>query len=616
MSGLKGAYESTFLADLQRDSDCEGEIFLQPGEKIVLPFKTGLHFQRFIVKFRNTKDIEEIKATLSTFEKDALLLSLIPIAFNDDLELATQINGLFIDQDDSLRTIWDFILLSYRYNGIPEGLHKITYEGFLRLDKYYLEHASLLIEDYETVIDSFIYCVNRNDKLLKARNLERNNPDDNTNRTDMDVVMDETSVPRATNTQESNALSDIPLSDTELLMDCWKPILQTLMQQFLEFDNEGYDIKSVLYDIVQNSKMRYISCKKIFLFGLEFTESPSALNWTERSVNSWKGPVMPKTFDELDKIPLERSYNFLMSLDKDSIDKEVSILGVEAHMFWEQETVRNNFNAFCKKWFYSDHKAYMQKAVDLSSESPPQDVTFADANIDTTSPPVVIVDSEKEKRQCTELGFVEKLIELWKLRKRISEDKAEITVSGFLQRYTHEMGKAVMSKAMNFRSTYISKLFKAKNKELNMDEKSRASIAIYNYEIAVYKALLMQCEKDFDLMINVQLYQELVIPHFTLKHGQYAAVAVIRSGVNKLLKKVWEAFINKRDKLILREHAKVVQNQRKFDTQLQTAQMSAGQQIDLRIDTKFADLDATVRGIIKDTVKNQYIKKESFAEDE
>ena len=83
-----------------------------------------------------------------------------------------------------------------------------------------------------------------------------------------------------------------------------------------------------------------------------------------------------------------------------------------------------------------------------------------------------------------------------------------------------------------------------------------------------------------------------------------------------MLKKVWEAYINKRDKIILREHAKVVQNQRKFDTQLQTAQMSAGQQIDLRIDTKFADLDATIRSVIKDTKKNQYIKKESFAEDE
>ena len=60
-------------------------------------------------------------------------------------------------------------------------------------------------------------------------------------------------------------------------------------------------------------------------------------------------------------------------------------------------------------------------------------------------------------------------------------------------------------------------------------------------------------------MINARLYQENVMPNFTLKHGQFAAVAVTRSGANKLLKKVWEAFITRRDKLISREHAKVVQ---------------------------------------------------------
>ena len=113
-----------------------------------------------------------------------------------------------------------------------------------------------------------------------------------------------------------------------------------------------------------------------------------------------------------------------------------------------------------------------------------------------------------------------------------------------------------------------------------MEEKSRAAIAMYNNEIVLYKALLMQCEKDFDLMINVRLYQEIVIPNFNLRHGQFAVVAVVRSGANKLLKKVWEAFITRRDKLISREHAKVVQSQRKFDSQLETAQMSAGQQID------------------------------------
>ena len=64
------------------------------------------------------------------------------------------------------------------------------------------------------------------------------------------------------------------------------------------------------------------------------------------------------TFEELEKIPLDKKYNFLMSLDKESIDKEVDILGIEAHMFWELPKVREMFNELCKKWFYSDNKAY------------------------------------------------------------------------------------------------------------------------------------------------------------------------------------------------------------------------------------------------------------------
>ena len=70
-----------------------------------------------------------------------------------------------------------------------------------------------------------------------------------------------------------------------------------------------------------------------------------------------------------------------------------------------------------------------------------------------------------------------------------------------------------------------------------MEEKSRAAVAMYNIQIVLYKALLMQCEKDFDLTINVRLYQEIVIPNFNLRHGRFAVVAVVRSGANKLLKK-------------------------------------------------------------------------------
>ena len=67
--------------------------------------------------------------------------------------------------------------------------------------------------------------------------------------------------------------------------------------------------------------------------------------------------------------------------------------------------------------------------------------------------------------------------------------------------------------------------------------------------------------------------------------------------------------MTKRDIIVLREHQKIVNSQRKFDSQLQIAQQSAGQQIDDRVHENLADLDAKVKSIIKDTVKSQSIKK-------
>ena len=56
--------------------------------------------------------------------------------------------------------IWDFILISFRHYRSPGGLHKTTHDDFVRLDSSYLEHATLLIESFEQIIDIFIYCVN------------------------------------------------------------------------------------------------------------------------------------------------------------------------------------------------------------------------------------------------------------------------------------------------------------------------------------------------------------------------------------------------------------------------------------------------------------------------
>ena len=79
---------------------------MKPGEKIVFPLRAGAHFQRFNIKHRNTVDLKRVKEALYSFEKDTLLLNLIPIAFDIDLDTQIQVNNLFVDQENSLSTIW------------------------------------------------------------------------------------------------------------------------------------------------------------------------------------------------------------------------------------------------------------------------------------------------------------------------------------------------------------------------------------------------------------------------------------------------------------------------------------------------------------------------------
>ena len=123
--------------------------------------------------------------------------------------------------------------------------------------------------------------------------------------------------------------------------------------------------------------------------------------------------------------------------------------------------------------------------------------------------------------------------------------------------------------------------------------------ALIMYEITFVNTRLFYFNVKEQPMINVRLYQEIVVPYFSITHGQFAAVALTRSGANKMLRKVWEAFILQRDRILLREQQKIIADQRKFDSQLKNAQLSAGQQIDNRVDR---DLDAKVKSIIKDTV--------------
>ena len=121
------------LDDLQKDSDEE----VVENTDVELPFQEQWHFEKFKNKYRKAESKEEVKTALDSLEKDALLLNLILIAFNKALEGNIQTHSLLIETPHSMNIIWDFVLISFRFYGEPEGF-SCYFGEFKRLDKFLL----------------------------------------------------------------------------------------------------------------------------------------------------------------------------------------------------------------------------------------------------------------------------------------------------------------------------------------------------------------------------------------------------------------------------------------------------------------------------------------------
>ena len=91
-----------------------------------------------------------------------------------------------------------------------------------------------------------------------------------------------------------------------------------------------------------------------------------------------------------------------------------------------------------------------------------------------------------------------------------------------------------MGKTLIIKSSCMNQLFKKRNKDIIKEERHLASLNMYENYICQYKAIICNYLRKLQF--------------FTIKHGQFAAVELTRSGTNKMLRKAWEAFITQRDK--------------------------------------------------------------------
>ena len=150
-------------------------------------------------------------------------------------------------------------------------------------------------------------------------------------------------------------------------------------------------------------------------------------------------------------------FNFLKNLDIKNINMEVEQLHPSTHEFWEEEHIRKSLLDYLVGWS-KNPKAYVKKLLYAQDEA------------------MHALKSDDKEEDEIELGFVDGLFELYKVRGDIEKARQEIMATKMLSGYRHSFGFFLFNSFICFRSSTIENLIDEKRRELNDSIEENRSI--------------------------------------------------------------------------------------------------------------------------------------------
>ena len=229
----------------------------------------------------------------------------------------------------------------------------------------------------------------------------------------------------------------------------------------------------------------------------------------------------------------KKTFNFLKSLDIASINKETEMLHPGTHMFWDNEEIRAAFMEYLAVWS-KNPAVYIQKG-------------YYDQDSNTRK------EKESSNEETIEVGFVDGLFEMYKLREEIRKARSEIIAESVVSSYNHKFGSFLFGTHLHFRSSVIENAILPKKLELDLKKKMEASRLAYEFLVMQHAALKCILEQKYDRLINVTIYDKFISPYLLRRHSQYAIVALTRSGAVLANQELLLAFIARRNNWIRKQ---------------------------------------------------------------
>ena len=279
--------------------------------------------------------------------------------------------------------------------------------------------------------------------------------------------------------QEENK-DNMDINEEITLRDLYIDPVEKFMDEFTGTATELRGLFKIHASTAVDSNLQQIICStaretfektegKVHLFGLNFTIDEQISSWVNRTEETWKKISMPITVEGFMQVnDSKKQFNFFKSLEIANVNLEVENLHPSTHEFWENAEIKKELMNYLKD-FSRNKMAYDKQTMQ---------------QVEVTTKEYLRGNYEE-----LEVGFVDGLFELYKLRELIAKTKGEILSEGLTTTYKHKFGTSLFTSNITFRSTLIENIVLEKRLELDRQKKVEGSLLIYDYLILQHAAL-------------------------------------------------------------------------------------------------------------------------------
>ena len=138
---------------------------------------------------------------------------------------------------------------------------------------------------------------------------------------------------------------------------------------------------------------------------------------------------------------------------------------------------------------------------------------------------------------------------------------------------------------------------------MDKEKQKEDVLVVYKYLVLQHAALKCILEKKYDILMNVNIFENFILKNMKRRYSQYALVALVRAGMVLANQEILMAFVvrrnNWRRKQKTNENKKMDQQKRKLQDMQKPTSEAIKEQVSNEVTTR-SDLRVSCRSCFKD----------------